>query len=226
MVYNLHHGHDHLDRFAALLAKMKPYLMALNLNGMDPGGDRVGRKILPLGQGSLDLELLADHPRQRLSRADRHPRPHRWTTPRSGSATTSTASTGSSRSSTGKPAGPDPSPARPCRPARRAKTASARQSSQAGCSVDPAWSPLIAEPRRGLRARGRGLRLAEVRLPLLSPRRRPRRLGRARPHDRRGLPEARGDGRIGPLAQAARSRTDTRRSRSPQPTARSARATK
>ena len=35
-----------------------PYLVALNLNGMDPGGDRYGRKILPLGQGSRDLELL------------------------------------------------------------------------------------------------------------------------------------------------------------------------
>jgi putative heme-binding domain-containing protein len=58
IVYNLHHGHDHLDRFSQLLAKMMPYLLALNLNGMDPGGDRVGRKILPLGQGSLDLTIL------------------------------------------------------------------------------------------------------------------------------------------------------------------------
>ncbi len=58
MVYNLHHGHDHLDRFPALLAKTMPYLMALNLNGMDPGGDQLGRKILPLGQGSRDLDLL------------------------------------------------------------------------------------------------------------------------------------------------------------------------
>ena len=58
MVYNLHHGHDHLDRFPALLAKVMPYLMALNLNGMDPAGDRYGRKILPLGQGSRDLDLL------------------------------------------------------------------------------------------------------------------------------------------------------------------------
>ena len=58
IVYNLHHGHDHLDRFPALLAKMKPYLVTLNLNGMDPGGDKVGRKILPLGQGSMDLDLL------------------------------------------------------------------------------------------------------------------------------------------------------------------------
>jgi len=60
IVYNLHHGHDHLDRFPALLARMMPYLLALNLNGMDPGGDRAGRKILPLGQGSRDLELLRE----------------------------------------------------------------------------------------------------------------------------------------------------------------------
>jgi len=58
MVYNLHHGHDHLDRFAALLAKTKPYLRALNVNGMDRDGERNGRKILPLGQGALDLELF------------------------------------------------------------------------------------------------------------------------------------------------------------------------
>ncbi len=58
MVYNLHHGHEHLGRFPELLVKMKPYLKAVNLNGMDPGGDRVGRKILPLGQGERDLELL------------------------------------------------------------------------------------------------------------------------------------------------------------------------
>jgi putative heme-binding domain-containing protein len=58
VVYNLHHGHDHLDRFTAVLAMLKPHLLAVNLNGMDRGGDRVGRKILPLGQGELDLELL------------------------------------------------------------------------------------------------------------------------------------------------------------------------
>jgi sugar phosphate isomerase/epimerase len=58
MVYNLHHGHDHLDRFAELLPKMLPHLYAINLNGMDREGERVGRKIVPLGQGELDLELL------------------------------------------------------------------------------------------------------------------------------------------------------------------------
>ena len=58
IIYNLHHGHDHLERFPALLAKMKPYLLVLNLNGMTRDGDRKGKKILPLGQGDLDLQLL------------------------------------------------------------------------------------------------------------------------------------------------------------------------
>lgn len=58
IVYNLHHGHEHLDRFPELLKKMKPHLLALNLNGMVKGGDRTGKKILPLGQGDDDLRLL------------------------------------------------------------------------------------------------------------------------------------------------------------------------
>jgi sugar phosphate isomerase/epimerase len=58
LVYNQHHGHDHLDRFPSLLRQMKPYLLALNLNGMTRNGDKIGKKILPLGQGELDLGLL------------------------------------------------------------------------------------------------------------------------------------------------------------------------
>ncbi len=58
IVYNQHHGHDHLDRFAALLQAIKPHLLVLNLNGMTRNGDKVGKKILPLGQGDLDLALL------------------------------------------------------------------------------------------------------------------------------------------------------------------------
>src|SRR5205807_7764743 len=38
LVYNQHHGHEHMDRFPELLAKMKPYLVALNLNGMSRHG--------------------------------------------------------------------------------------------------------------------------------------------------------------------------------------------
>jgi len=58
IVYNLHHGHEHLDRFPALLQKMKPYLIALNINGMSRDGDKVGKKILPIGQGEMDLQVL------------------------------------------------------------------------------------------------------------------------------------------------------------------------
>lgn len=58
IVYNQHHGHDQVDRFADLVAKMKPYLLCLNLNGMTRDGDKHGKKILPIGQGELDLPLL------------------------------------------------------------------------------------------------------------------------------------------------------------------------
>lgn len=58
IVYNLHHGHEHLDRFPELLEKMKPHLLALNLNGMVKDGEKAGNKILVLGTGDLDLGLL------------------------------------------------------------------------------------------------------------------------------------------------------------------------
>lgn len=58
IVYNLHHGHEHLDRFPKLLKQMRPYLYALNLNGMTRAGNQRGEKILPLGEGDLDLSLL------------------------------------------------------------------------------------------------------------------------------------------------------------------------
>lgn len=51
--YNLHHGHHRMKDFPTLLKKMTPYLWCLNLNGMKPG-----TKILPLGQGENDLDLL------------------------------------------------------------------------------------------------------------------------------------------------------------------------
>jgi sugar phosphate isomerase/epimerase len=55
IVYNLHHGHDHLTGFAESLGQMKPYLLCLNLNGMN---DRAMPKILPLGQGKHDKRLF------------------------------------------------------------------------------------------------------------------------------------------------------------------------
>lgn len=58
IVYNQHHGHEHMDRFSDLMNKMKPYLLALNLNGMTRDGDKTGKKILPLGSGEEDARLL------------------------------------------------------------------------------------------------------------------------------------------------------------------------
>jgi len=54
IVYNLHHGEAHVARFPELLAKMKPHLLCVNVNGMKKGGP----KILPVGQGDDDLSLL------------------------------------------------------------------------------------------------------------------------------------------------------------------------
>lgn len=58
IVYNMHHGHAHVARFKELLSKMLPHLMVINLNGMVPDGEAKGQKIVPLGAGSLDVELL------------------------------------------------------------------------------------------------------------------------------------------------------------------------
>lgn len=55
IVYNLHHGHGHIEDFAACLDAMKPYLLCLNLNGMNTGAEP---KILPIGRGEHDARLL------------------------------------------------------------------------------------------------------------------------------------------------------------------------
>ena len=58
IIYNQHHGHGQVERFAKLLEQMKPHLLGINLNGMTRDGDARGQMILPLGQGELDLQLL------------------------------------------------------------------------------------------------------------------------------------------------------------------------
>lgn len=58
IVYNLHHAHHQLDRLEANLKLMRPHLLAINLNGMETDGDRTGKKILPIGQGNRDREVL------------------------------------------------------------------------------------------------------------------------------------------------------------------------
>ncbi len=58
IVFNLHHAHDQLDRLPAVLAMLKPHLLVVNINGMQTDGERLGKKILPLGTGDRDLEVL------------------------------------------------------------------------------------------------------------------------------------------------------------------------
>ena len=58
IVYNQHHGHDHFDKFPELLKLMKPHLLAVNINGSVKGGDKIEKKIMPLGTGELDVKLL------------------------------------------------------------------------------------------------------------------------------------------------------------------------
>jgi hypothetical protein len=55
IIYNLHHGHGHIQDFAEVLAMMKPYLWCLNLNGMNANEDP---KILPVGSGEHDRMML------------------------------------------------------------------------------------------------------------------------------------------------------------------------
>ena len=57
IVYNQHHGHDHLPRFREALAAMLPHLQFLNLSGMTAGGDKKGKKIAVHGTGDLDVGL-------------------------------------------------------------------------------------------------------------------------------------------------------------------------
>ncbi len=55
IVYNLHHGHGHIADFAEVLAAMKPYLLCLNLNGMNDGARP---KIVPIGSGQHERTMM------------------------------------------------------------------------------------------------------------------------------------------------------------------------
>ncbi len=60
IVYNFHHGHEHIESFEDHLNAMLPHLICLNINGMAPtalvrsGSD----KILTLGQGEHEVVML------------------------------------------------------------------------------------------------------------------------------------------------------------------------
>lgn len=55
VVYNLHHGHEHIGDFAEQLQLLQPYLLCLNLNGMNDGAQP---KILPIGSGQHERSLI------------------------------------------------------------------------------------------------------------------------------------------------------------------------
>jgi len=55
VVYNFHHAHGRIADFAADLKLLKPHLLCLNLNGMNP---RAEPKILPIGQGLHEAAMI------------------------------------------------------------------------------------------------------------------------------------------------------------------------
>jgi hypothetical protein len=55
IVYNFHHGHEHIASFNQLLSVMQPYLLCININGMN---DNAQPKILPLGAGQHEVEMM------------------------------------------------------------------------------------------------------------------------------------------------------------------------
>jgi len=54
IIYSFHHAHNQIKDFPARLDRMKPYLKAININGMKADGPQ----ILPIGKGDSELEML------------------------------------------------------------------------------------------------------------------------------------------------------------------------
>ncbi|MCE3015229.1 MAG: sugar phosphate isomerase/epimerase family protein [Pirellula sp.] len=58
IVYNLHHAHAELDRLPEVLKLLIPHLYVLNVNGMQTNGDKVGKKIMVIGEGDRDRDVF------------------------------------------------------------------------------------------------------------------------------------------------------------------------
>lgn len=58
LVYNFHHAHEHVRMFATLWPRISPHVVAVNLSGVVENGDRTGKKILYLGEGDQEREML------------------------------------------------------------------------------------------------------------------------------------------------------------------------
>ncbi len=55
IIYNFHHGHEHIDDWADSLKQMQPYLLCVNLNGMNRDAQP---KILGIGKGQHEVEMI------------------------------------------------------------------------------------------------------------------------------------------------------------------------
>jgi hypothetical protein len=55
IVYNFHHGHEHIEKFEEHFTAMQAYLMCVNINGMNDGANP---KILPVGRGTRELAMM------------------------------------------------------------------------------------------------------------------------------------------------------------------------
>ncbi|MFN8709259.1 MAG: hypothetical protein ACK526_10355 [Planctomyces sp.] len=55
IVYNFHHGHDHITDWKESFELMKPWLLCLNLNGMNDGAQP---KILGIGKGQHERDMI------------------------------------------------------------------------------------------------------------------------------------------------------------------------
>ena len=60
IVYNFHHGHEHIVDFSSHLQVMRPWLLCVNLNGMDDAASVRSRRdpILPLAEGQYERGML------------------------------------------------------------------------------------------------------------------------------------------------------------------------
>jgi hypothetical protein len=58
IIYNLHHGHDHLAKFDEYLKLMRPHLYSISLNGMEKEGDKKGKKLLVISDGPEDHNVF------------------------------------------------------------------------------------------------------------------------------------------------------------------------
>lgn len=60
IVYNFHHGHGHISDFKHVLSEMMPYLLCLNLNGMATATPDQTTKIVTIGEGKFESEMIRE----------------------------------------------------------------------------------------------------------------------------------------------------------------------